>query len=562
MAKTRSRSAPKSRRRKRSRVAPPVDRCGAPPGLTPRDPTRGVVDAAIEPWQIVDAEPPRISTGAEPTAGRNSDAFPTADQLEAIETRIAAHLQRIRKAFRIAIDERIAVGKCLGEAKRICEHGRWLAFLKRFGLNDRTAQEWMRFAEHEALIKEKTHGRADLTVEAVRKMLPSSRKATGQGRKTGSANGSGPGCGGARDRTPDDGAGSTIGAGDRRDATTGASADAPQGSDANPATDGPDETVATDASEGPASESLCDGDCGDGGRPADATGKDARTGDETALGPETACRGDAARSKADDDGESVATTAGSPEETVHRHAASERCDAPATGNPKAPPDRGGDNARDGVGESAAATTGGPERAHAGSSSWAEELSLEDVPLRDQLADPTIFDALARLEHLARPHFAVLEKLLDDATIQWHLKNAEFRALSIAVLIHRLVSVPSCKSWILCWRCHGNGKAAGGNACMTCGARAAPSNSLKCPRPAAWHVRGRRFRRRLARAWAIAVSGLCQQGARHTIVLAALPRPDRPVRKDPVERSCRRRRSVMDRRVSTGALEANGASVNE
>lgn len=99
----------------------------------------------------------------------------------------------------------------------------------------------------------------------------------------------------------------------------------------------------------------------------------------------------------------------------------------------------------------------------------EELSLEDIPLRGELTDPPIFDALARLEHKAKPHFEALEKLLDaDPTIQHDIEGADARAGSLAVLIHRLVKVLPREKWALCWRCHGTGKMPHGKGCMTCG----------------------------------------------------------------------------------------------
>ncbi len=124
-------------------------------------------------------------------------------------------------------------------------------------------------------------------------------------------------------------------------------------------------------------------------------------------------------------------------------------------------DAGGYAAEDG--------TTGLESGPAGSSPPPDELSLEDIPLREELADPTIFDALARLEHKARPFIEALGELLDaDPTIRQHVENTNARARSVAKLIHRLVKVPSYEKWVVCWNCHGNGKTPQGKGCMNCG----------------------------------------------------------------------------------------------
>jgi hypothetical protein len=169
MTRAKSVAAPTPRRRKLSQ-----------PALTGN--VRGADEASL-PWEIVvDEHPQRRSTRSEPTAGPIIEDLPMAEQLETIERRIASHLQKIRRSFRVAINERIKIGKCLMEAKGLCGHGEWLDFLKSCGLHQRTAQECMQFAEYEELISQKTHGRAPLTIETVRKMITAERKAIGQSR--------------------------------------------------------------------------------------------------------------------------------------------------------------------------------------------------------------------------------------------------------------------------------------------------------------------------------------------------------------------------------------------
>ncbi len=133
------------------------------------------------------------------------------------------------------------------------------------------------------------------------------------------------------------------------------------------------------------------------------------------------------------------------------------------------PDRpDGNDRHDAGGHTVEEGAGGLESVPAGSSPPPEELSLEDIPLRGQLTDPTIFDALARLEHKAKPYVEALEKLLEaDPTIRHYVESADARAGSLAVLIHRLVKVLPREKWVLCWRCHGKGKTPHGKGCMTC-----------------------------------------------------------------------------------------------
>ncbi len=208
-----------------------------------------------------------------------SDALAKADQLEAIERRIASQVRRIGRAFRVAIDARIHVGKSLMEAKDLCNHGNWIVLLKKCGLKARTAQECMQFAAQEALIKQKTHNRADLTVEAVRKMIASERKATGQTQQTRSASGSSAGCGGEAERTLDCSATTEP---DRRcDATTGSVDCAPTASTADLATAEPNEAASTAATTEPTTEGRCGGDLVDTVESADSSGPDATTHAET-----------------------------------------------------------------------------------------------------------------------------------------------------------------------------------------------------------------------------------------------------------------------------------------
>ncbi len=396
--------------------------------------------------------------------------LPVAQQLKSIERRIASNVGRIGKAFRIAIDARIAVGKCLKEAKSFCNHGKWIGFLKRCGLKERTTQEFMRFAAHEALIKRETHGRADLTVEAVRRMLPSGNKATGQDRETKPGNASIAGCRREGDRTLDHGNGATSKPERRCDATSGVSGRTPAASAAASATAQPNEPTTTAAVDEPTTEGWSGRDIVDLVVSTDTPGKAATSGPEARSDPETACRPDDARSRDDARPGRVANAEESPEVTTRRCGGSDPGHVSAKGSSTVPTNRRGVNDRDGTGEHAASDgTGGLQPGPAGSSPPTEGTSLEDLPLRDDLADPTIFDALVRLELKAKPHIEALEELLNaDLTIRHHLESAEARAGSIAVLIYRLVTAPPCENWVLCWKCRGKGKTPMGKGCMICG----------------------------------------------------------------------------------------------
>jgi hypothetical protein len=112
------------------------------------------------------------------------------DRLIELAKQIARHRQRMLRAARTAVEEHIQIGQALIEAKRVCKHGRWAPFLKRCGLKQRTAGQCMQFARNRELIEQEAHGRADFTVEAVRKLIASKAKAIEQTSKTQSASGS------------------------------------------------------------------------------------------------------------------------------------------------------------------------------------------------------------------------------------------------------------------------------------------------------------------------------------------------------------------------------------
>jgi hypothetical protein len=107
--------------------------------------------------------------------------------------------------------------------------------------------------------------------------------------------------------------------------------------------------------------------------------------------------------------------------------------------------------------------------HGGAEPGQEEPEIDDLPIYDDLADPSLFKALARFQLQARPHVEALERLLNaDPTIRRHIENADARARSVAVQAHRLVKVPTYKKWVHCYICHGKGTTPDSRVCMTCG----------------------------------------------------------------------------------------------
>lgn len=62
------------------------------------------------------------------------------DLADKVQQEVQAH----NKASLAAAGHVLTAGQMLCEAKESCRHGEWLPFLKRAGINERTAQRWMR----------------------------------------------------------------------------------------------------------------------------------------------------------------------------------------------------------------------------------------------------------------------------------------------------------------------------------------------------------------------------------------------------------------------------------
>jgi hypothetical protein len=246
-------TASKRPRRKSSRSSRPSDGSDTSRDVIPLDSGRGAADDPSQPWEIIDDGTPQSAATFQPSEGPIPDRHLVEGQLEAIEKQIVQHLQRIQRAFRVAIEDRIKIGKCLAEAKSLCEHGGWSEFIERCGLKERTVQELMQFAQHEQLIAEKliaekAHGRALLTVESVRRMISSSKKPASRGRKSGSRDD-------AQEPPADAG---TPGEPDRRcDTTTGSTDGEPTAMTPDPAAAEPGDPTSTTATAGPARKDPC-----------------------------------------------------------------------------------------------------------------------------------------------------------------------------------------------------------------------------------------------------------------------------------------------------------------
>lgn len=63
--------------------------------------------------------------------------------------RIGALAARYRRASREAAEAALAAGEALAAARAECRHGQWLPFLRRAGIAERTARNWMRLAAAE-----------------------------------------------------------------------------------------------------------------------------------------------------------------------------------------------------------------------------------------------------------------------------------------------------------------------------------------------------------------------------------------------------------------------------
>src|SRR5205085_582639 len=99
----------------------------------------------------------------------------------------------------------------------------------------------------------------------------------------------------------------------------------------------------------------------------------------------------------------------------------------------------------------------------------EGLSIEDIPLRARLGDPTMFDANARLWRQIRPELEELEEfMLGEPKIRQILDQTPWSANLFARRLDRVFRTPSPEEWVACWKCQGKGKTDAAPICGTCG----------------------------------------------------------------------------------------------
>jgi hypothetical protein len=103
---------------------------------------------------------------------------------------IGKRLYRMRRAAEVTVLHHIRLGDHLNEARNLCNHGEWKHFLEKCRLKSRFAQQCMRFADSQSIIMEQAHGGAHFTVDSVRKLIASPKKAPAAGRRAESATGS------------------------------------------------------------------------------------------------------------------------------------------------------------------------------------------------------------------------------------------------------------------------------------------------------------------------------------------------------------------------------------
>jgi len=90
---------------------------------------------------------------------------------------VRALVPEIRKVYRLAISEVAEVGRHLNTAKNLLRHGLFGEWLKReFGLSERTAQNYMKFA----LLPEEIRNGADLSLSALYRLSPGTEPGDGE----------------------------------------------------------------------------------------------------------------------------------------------------------------------------------------------------------------------------------------------------------------------------------------------------------------------------------------------------------------------------------------------
>jgi hypothetical protein len=108
----------------------------------------------------------------------------TRDDREALVEIVRAAHQAVREASRNALREAITAGLVLLHLKEMVKHGEWGHYLRqRCELSERTAQIYMRLAEHHDLIEADPQRAADLSLRGALKLIPGKR-ASNKGKST------------------------------------------------------------------------------------------------------------------------------------------------------------------------------------------------------------------------------------------------------------------------------------------------------------------------------------------------------------------------------------------
>jgi len=71
----------------------------------------------------------------------------SSNRLPVLASNIQRAIAEADKASALAAAKAIEAGEALVEAKELANHGEWLPFLKQAGINERTAQRYMRLAK-------------------------------------------------------------------------------------------------------------------------------------------------------------------------------------------------------------------------------------------------------------------------------------------------------------------------------------------------------------------------------------------------------------------------------
>jgi hypothetical protein len=97
------------------------------------------------------------------------------------------------------------------------------------------------------------------------------------------------------------------------------------------------------------------------------------------------------------------------------------------------------------------------------------MPIEDIPLRAQLGDPSMFDADARLWRQSRPYIEeVWKRLLEEPEIRRILEQTPWSANVFARGVDKVIRIPPPEKWVACWKCAGKGRTDAASVCGACG----------------------------------------------------------------------------------------------